>query len=160
MCVCVCAHLESFRWAAYQEEIVFVCVRGSPWPQLLSNVVQLPPAERHILETAESYTSVKSWARPTHLHTHHLKKTGTQKHTVNSNSSLTAKRRGQEARRIKANLEGKSLVINLFGFPFLVCCFNTSGLWHFHNCSPRCISCPSPILFFCWCLRLCFIFHY
>lgn len=72
-CEFVCAHLEAFSSrAAHQDEVIPVCVCGSTGPQLLTGLILVPPAERHVLDNAETDVSAEPTTTSAHLHTHHL----------------------------------------------------------------------------------------
>ena len=75
----LCRHLKAFgRRAADQDEVVSLRVCGGPRPRVLTGIVHVPPAERHVLEAVEMHASVESSAEPAHFHARHLD-TETQK---------------------------------------------------------------------------------
>lgn len=71
--MCGCVYPEAFsRWAAKQDQVVPLHRPGGPGLQLFIGLVQIPPAERHVLQMVEAHASVEPVTLPTHIHTHHL----------------------------------------------------------------------------------------
>lgn len=80
--MCVCVYLKAFTSrAAQQDQVVPLRVGGGPGPHLLAGLVHVPPAERHILETVQTYTSVEPATLPAQVRAHNLVFTTNEKQT-------------------------------------------------------------------------------
>lgn len=66
-------YLEAFSWwAAEQDQVVCLGICVCPGPQLRTRLIQVPPAQRYILEAIERDVCVELVTPPTHFHMHNL----------------------------------------------------------------------------------------